>query len=320
MFFLGMVMYLLQGNIYLNQLERHILRADIGRYSLEPELSIRFQYLDDRKNPAEVFEAMGLYINAYRDLGQLMTNSIGIKTDFEFKLNAIESGSILSKLSTLPGKLDSMLEFACYNSGNRTFQELVDIEETETEEQVDLLASNLEDSLSDFIPNQIASPHIDRQKLAFVLEAISKANEKVKQGESVTLKNAGCKKQDCEINTAWRFTGDPIEMFQGKTEKVTPTLSLLVKIAVNEGGRAWTFRSVELNKVFDAKILDEDWLARYQAGLITPIGPKDVITAEVSYDLYTPPKGGGDKKIRSAKITKVIDTQRNSGFQHELEA
>ncbi|EBG3731167.1 hypothetical protein FIX40_21740, partial [Salmonella enterica] len=66
---------------------------------MNPELSIKIDYLKDRHNPEEVFEAMALYINAYRDFGQVLSNSIGIKADFNFQLNEIKSGSILSKLS-----------------------------------------------------------------------------------------------------------------------------------------------------------------------------------------------------------------------------
>ncbi|EFT4230478.1 hypothetical protein HVE81_004290, partial [Salmonella enterica] len=54
---------------------------------MNPELSIKIDYLKDRHNPEEVFEAMALYINAYRDFGQVLSNSIGIKADFNFQLN-----------------------------------------------------------------------------------------------------------------------------------------------------------------------------------------------------------------------------------------
>ncbi|XQW87036.1 hypothetical protein ACOYXV_09695 [Aeromonas veronii] len=48
---------------------------------MKTELSIKLEYLKDRSNPAEVFEAMASYINAYQDLGQLLSSSIGLDTD-----------------------------------------------------------------------------------------------------------------------------------------------------------------------------------------------------------------------------------------------
>lgn len=115
---------------------------------MNPELSIKIDYLKDRHNPEEVFEAMALYINAYRDFGQVLSNSIGIKADFNFQLNEIKSGSILSKLSVIPGKIDEILANAFYNSGDELFRELTDIETTDTEEQVETLAVNLETALA----------------------------------------------------------------------------------------------------------------------------------------------------------------------------
>ena len=52
---------------------------------MKPELLIKLDYLKDRRNSAEIFETMALYINAYRDFGQLLSDSVGIKADFEFQ-------------------------------------------------------------------------------------------------------------------------------------------------------------------------------------------------------------------------------------------
>jgi hypothetical protein len=285
---------------------------------LKPELSIKLDYLQDRKNPAEIFDAMSLYINAYRDFGQLMTNSIGIKGDFDFQLNAIESGSILSKLSSLPGKLDAIFEAAFYKSGNSTFEELISIDETETEQQVEELALNIENSLASNIPNQIADPHIDRQNLAHVLKAFSFANEKIKSGESVIFKSSNDSQKECRLNTSWRFTGNPKEMFQGSTESHDSKLKLIAKISVNEGNSVWTFRCERIKQPFSARIIHKEWLEKYQRGLIQPVGPKDIMDAHVSYDIYTPPKGKGEPVIRNAKIKEITEIKRNTVYQHEL--
>lgn len=285
---------------------------------MKPELSIKLDYLEDRKNPAEIFDAMSLYINAYRDFGQLMTNSMGIKGDFDFQLNAIESGSILSKLSSLPGKLDAIFEEAIYKSGNSTFEDLVDIDETETEQQVEELAINIEKTLSNNVPNQIAEPLIDRQHLAYVLKAFSKANEKTKCGEGVIFKSSNDQGNECRLNTKWRFTGNPKEMFQGSTESHETKLKLFAKIPVNEGNSVWTFRCEKIKQPFSAKVTHKDWLDRYQKGLIQPVGPKDTMDTLVSYDIYTPPKGKGEPIIRNAKIKEVINITRNRAYQHEL--
>jgi hypothetical protein len=285
---------------------------------VKPELSIKLDYLDDRQNPAEIFEAMAEYINAYRDFGQLLSGSVGFNTDFEFQLNAIEKGSILSKLSALPGKIDQVFEAAFYNSGNHLFDELINVDITESEEQVEELAADLETSLVENLPQQIADPHIERQGLALVLDKFSTANQKMKKGESVILKSGHYDGNQSVINTAWRFNGNPKEMFLGETEYKEFEDKLYVKVSVNEGHAVWKFRSLTLEKTFSARIIDKDWLERYQDGLIPPIGPKDIIEANVSLDFYTPPKGKGQPQIRNAKVISITNINRYSGHQYEL--
>jgi hypothetical protein len=285
---------------------------------VKPELSIKLDYLEDRNNPAEVFEAMALYINAYRDFGQLLSGAIGVKADFEFQLNDIERGSILSKLSSIPGKIDQLLESGFYSAGNILFEELTDVAITQSEEQVDKLSVELETALIENIPDQIADPHIDRQGLAIVLDSFSSANQKMQEGESVIFDSGNGKESKCKINTAWRFNADPKNMFLGETEYKELNDKLYVRVSVNEGNAVWKFRSLTLDRTFSARIINKDWLKRYQDGLIPPIGPKDIIEANISLDIYTPSKGKGQAQIRNAKIISITNIIRYSGYQYEL--
>ncbi|EAY0993649.1 hypothetical protein B5I68_22505 [Salmonella enterica] len=286
---------------------------------MNPELSIKIDYLKDRHNPEEVFEAMALYINAYRDFGQVLSNSIGIKADFNFQLNEIKSGSILSKLSVIPGKIDEILANAFYNLGDELFRELTDIETTDTEEQVETLAVNLETALAKNLPQQIADPNIDRQNLSFALEKFSTANQKIKPNESVIITSNSDNNQNFKFNTKWRFGGKPREMFLGSTESIELNDKLYVTVSVNEGNSVWSFRSISLDKRLSGRITHKEWLERYQDGLIPAIGPKDIIDAKITFDIYTPPKGKGQPQIRNLKVINISNIQRNNGLQYELD-
>ncbi|EOY0789263.1 hypothetical protein ACP1IB_001286 [Salmonella enterica subsp. enterica serovar Montevideo] len=286
---------------------------------MNPELSIKIDYLKDRHNPEEVFEAMALYINAYRDFGQVLSNSIGIKADFNFQLNEIKSGSILSKLSVIPGKIDEILANAFYNSGDELFRELTDIETTDTEEQVETLAVNLETALAKNLPQQIADPNIDRQNLSFALEKFSTANQKIKPNESVIITSNSDNNQNFKFNTKWRFGGKPREMFLGSTESIELNDKLYVTVSVNEGNSVWSFRSISLDKRLSGRITHKEWLERYQDGLIPAIGPKDIIDAKITFDIYTPPKGKGQPQIRNLKVINISNIQRNNELQYELD-
>ncbi|MBA5235993.1 hypothetical protein L0Y26_19760 [Pectobacterium aroidearum] len=286
---------------------------------MKPELSIKIDYLKDRKNPAEVFEAMALYINAYRDFGQLLNNSIGIKSDFDFQLNDIEKSSILSKLSVIPGKIDEIFESAFYTSGEKLFRALTDIEVIETEEQVESLAATLETALAENIPQQITDPNVDRQNLSLVLEKFSTANQKIKPNESVIINSNTNQGQGFKFNTKWRFGGKPKEMFMGETESRELNDKLYVTVSVNEGNSVWSFRSLALERRFSGRITHKEWLERYQEGLIPAIGPKDLIEAKLTFDIYTPPKGKGQSQIRNVKVVNISNVQRYNGLQYELD-
>lgn len=285
-------------------------------YEAQPEISIKYSFLKDRKNPAEVFEAMALYINVYRDLTQLLSNAVGLEYDFELKLNDIEKSSLLSKLSSACQSLNNIFEESLYKSGDRLFKELVSETETKTEAQVDALAKKLDAELYENFSDQLAPPCVDRQQLAYVLQSLSNANQKVLKEESVTFKQTYNGGNDCNLNTSWRFTGDPKSMFKGTTESREHPDRLVITVAVYVGKSVWSFQSISSEKKFSAKITDEDWLNRYQSGLIQPIGPKDIIEAEIEYDLYTPPPGKGQQQIRNARVSKVINIHRDNGYQH----
>lgn len=283
---------------------------------LNPEVSIKYDFLKDRRNPAEVFEAMALYINSYRDLTQLLSNAVGLDCDVELKLNDVEKGSLLSKLSSIKGSLSDILEEKLYQCGDRLFKELIPKIETKTEEDVDYLALKLEEELSENFQDQLVPPCIDRQKLAYVLESISNANKKTAKGETVNVIQNRNNSEGEKLNTDWRFTGVPKNMFKGKTEPKEHVDLLVITVAVYVGRSVWSFKSLNSEMKFSAKITHAEWLSRYQAGFIQPIGPKDVIEAEIKYDLYTPPPGKGQVQIRNAQIERIIDIHRNDSYQH----
>lgn len=281
-------------------------------------LIIKYDYLDHRRKPDEVFESICLYMRAYRDFGQLISCSIGVSDDFEFQLDEIKIGSVLTKLSIITAKIHEHFASMIFNAGDALFKDLVNVGDVESEGDVESLALKLEASLMSSSLSQMEEPYIDRQKLAYVLKSFSDANNKVAYGETVMI---GADRDGADlnkINTRWTFTGTPKKMFLGKVEHHSVELNLSVAISVNEGISGWKFKSEILKKHFTARIMDEVWLGKYQAGLIRPIGPKDIVKAHVTYSLYTPVNSLKPIYIRNAKINKVLDVQRYDGYQYEI--
>ena len=285
---------------------------------MKSELSIKLDYLENRENPAEVFEAMAQYIHAYQGMGQLLCNAVGQRSDFSFTLTDVQQGSILTKLSQAKESISEMLTQAICSSSNDVLGNLSEEEPTETEQDVEEIAIKLENLISEKLSDQMADPYVDRQHLAQALEKLSKANEKTKAGEIVTFDSTSVSENDASIDTSWRFTGNVKEMFQGTYEHMELTDYLEVAISVNKGNGVWKFKSTSFSKTFTGRITERQWLKDYQSGLIPAIGPLDVIKAKVSLDLYSPIKGKPNSEIRNARIVKVIDIERNNGKQTEL--
>ena len=223
----------------------------------------------------------------------------------------------MSRLSEISGRINEAFETVFYDSGKELAETLLEVDETATEEDVENLAANLESSLIQKLSNLLSDPYVDRQALAYVLSSISAANQKILPGEEVSL-CANKNEKAAVLNTNWRFTGIPKEMFTGKTKHHEITDKLTVKISVNEGNSVWCFKSSKLETSFKAKIVNKEWLERYQNGLTQPIGPKDILEANISYDVYTPPKGKGKPEIRNAKIVDIFNIYRSNEHQYEL--
>ncbi len=278
-------------------------------------MSIKIDFLKNRNNPSEVFQAMALYINGYKDLGQLITNALDQECDFELILDDIAISSVIGKLSILKEKLLGAVANTVIDSSFRLFDDLV--EHTESESDIELLALKLESKLYENSESQL-DPYVDRKNLATVLSKLSEANSKLLPNEHVEFTSALNNGNVATLNSRWRFTGNPKAMFLGASESYAITDKLYVKIAVNEGHSVWTFKSPIMERSFSARIVNNEWLERYQQGLILPIGPKDMIDADITYDIYKPPSGKGQTEIRNAKIIKINSIIRSHGYQHEL--
>ncbi|RDT53157.1 hypothetical protein DXF93_18025 [Escherichia coli] len=282
------------------------------------EIFIRIKYRKERPNPSQLFEAMSLYISAYEQLGQILAKSIDIKQEFKFNLEDVQFASIKAKLIQSPGFLNDLFINRVASAGSKLFEQIFESDETQSEEQVDQIAANIEeDFVNDGIGKDIDS-HIDRKAFSHMLSIVSKANSLIQNDEAVEFGGASCSQQ---VNTSWRFTGDLSTMFLGLKETIYAKDYLYVKIAINEGKQLWTFKSAKMNKTFTARILVKDWVKNYQLGLIPPIGPKDTLLSKFSYDLYKPYDKRKSSEVRNVKILTIESIVRGgSDEQFEIPA
>ncbi len=283
---------------------------------MSESLKIRIDFLRGRQRPEEIFQAMSSYIEGYQALGQVIANSVGEKDNINLKLENIETNSIASLLN-LANETGKWLGDIFFSSSLKLVEELSTTESTETEDDVDSIAQTLESEVARNLPNQYPDPQIDRKALAEALSKISTANKKLMPEEtaSASLKNEN---NVFQINTHWRFKNNPKEMFLGEISQHSGTELLYVKAPMNIGKGVWQFVRISDGKSYSARVLDSVWLESYQSGSISAIGPKDVMEAEVSLDIHTPPLGKGKPQVRNLKIKRVIKINKNNEHQYEL--
>lgn len=255
------------------------------------------------------------YIEGYQIIGQAIASSIGHHQDFNLKLGDIKQGSLVAILSAIPGKLYNKIESYVFEGSQELLNSLNSSQPTQSEKEIEALANQLEEKIN--YSDISLSAHIDRSKLAQGLHLLSAANEKLLPEEKVTITGKG---KVVSIDTHWRFTADLGELFAGKEITQCTRDRLLVKTAVNIGKGVWQFKSISTHQSFSARIEDIDWLRRYQEALIKPIGPKDVMEAEVCYRTNVPPVGKGIASLVSARIQKVIQIHRDTQHQYELDS
>lgn len=265
---------------------------------MNSQLSIKIDFQQNRPDPSEIFEAMASYIKFHTDIGQILLNSINEKADFKFELADIERSSLLAKLNPI-GLKDKIRDFYIKFS-NETVYEILEAGEEITDNDINRIADELEEKINrDFNPQMPAI--IKPPALASAVKHLSAANSKVNSEEPVSFSNSNS--NVIRIDTRQRFTKNSEEKETNKTHK--ETLLLNVISGKNEGNAAWTFRSRALNQKFNAHISDHEWLARYQAQIIPPIGPKDALLAKVEYKIDEI-----ENKIIGAKIISINEIRR----------
>lgn len=279
---------------------------------------IKYEFNSGRNNPAAVFETMANFVSSYTQLVSLLAEASGQKDGFALALDEVQAGSIIGRLKGFKESVGSGIGDMLFSSANRTIAELR--EETITEKQVDLIAQTTQRALMDESSNDFKiEPYISRRGLAEVLRKLSDSNTRLQPGELVKFALSNEQgRREVNLDQKWRFLGNPSEMFLEDCRPFDGNLRLSVKMPVNEGKSAWTFRRRDNEQTFTAHIEDSEWLAKYQASKLGGISAKDVMDARVRFDCCQDSRGKYTE-IRNARIVKVINIDRYSYRQNSLD-
>lgn len=280
---------------------------------MQESLSIKIDYEKGRKNPEEIFEAMALYIGFYKNLGQIIAESIDSSYQVETSLIDIKEGSIEAFISwgkNIPSNIASIIN----KSANNTAACLLDIDKITTQDQVENIASVIDKTVNSETKNQISPSKVNRIKLGKSLLKVSAANDRIGENEAVIYKSSGTV---IDFNTKLRVTSDIASTKETDNKPVIIEDILTVIGPINIGDSPWNFESSALERSFKARIHESDWLDSYQNGFLLPIGPKDSLRVTLEYKIIEVAQK--KKKLVDFKIIKIKEVIRGVYEQMEIE-
>ena len=147
-------------------------------------LEFHLEYNSNRKNPAEVFHAMGDFISAYQDMGQIIAQAVDSKMVFDVELQEVTHGCILAKL---------LLKVEEWTRPDSLFRELTG--DMSKKEQVQHITNNERDRLKNDMAKRGRSsrldPYISDLDVALVAEKWSEGNKKLLPDEYLKVCNEG---------------------------------------------------------------------------------------------------------------------------------
>lgn len=281
---------------------------------------IRIDYKVGRNRPEKIFEAMALYINAYEDLIQLISNTIGCKDEFSFVLDDVEKGSITTYLKKFKGQAIDLVTAKILNEASETTKDLTGISSVESEAEIDEIADNLDERLTESFPDlfTIAHPQVDKKNLAKILKRLADANLNIRSDENVELILDKKTDHPIKVNTNFKFSVNLDDLYiEGKIHQNGVTDKLFVVKPVNDGNSRWDCKSLNMNQRFDAVMMDKRWLEKYQSGLVPAIGPSDIMVAKLNLIIKSK-HDNKTRKIIHAEIIEVLNIIENTeGLKNE---
>lgn len=273
-------------------------------------IEFHLKYNPNRKNPAEVFHAMGNFISTYQEMGQLITQSIGYEADFELEMKEVVHGSILARL---------MIWVDEWTQPNSLLRELTG-EFTEKEQVSEVLAREKERLIVEATicghHNKVRlEPYFDEREVAMTMDKWSEANKKLMPDEKLTISEEHEDRNNVvPFDPNFRFTGDLKQMYSSLKGRHDGPEVVRVFRPCNLGTAKWEFISEKTGKRYSAEITHKEWLEQYQNNEVNPAA-KDSLLVHSEYDVVSI---DGEDKIRNAQIKQVIDIIRYTGTQNEL--
>lgn len=271
-------------------------------------LEFHLEYNPNRKNPAEVFHAMGDFIAAYQDMGQIIAQAVDSEMIFDIELQEVTHGCILAKL---------LLKVEEWTRPDDLFRELTG--EMSQKEQVQHVTNNERARLKNEMANRGRSsrldPYISDLDVALVAEKWSEGNKKLLSDEYLKVCNEGAELAEViPFDPDFRFTGNVKKMFSSDQGHFDGEEIVEVFKPCKKATSKWEVISTRSNKRYSAEISHKEWLDEYLNSEVR-LGGSDYLRVHVEYDVVVE---NGEERIKNATIKEIKEVITYRGKQNEI--
>ncbi|KJF83155.1 hypothetical protein C0W92_00055 [Photobacterium angustum] len=271
-------------------------------------LEFHLEYNPNRKNPAEVFHAMGNFISAYQEMGQIIAEAVDSEMIFDVELQEVTHGSILAKL---------LLKVEEWTRPDDLFRELTG--EMSQKEQVQHVTNKERIRLKKEMHKRGRSnpldPYISDLDVALVAEKWSEGNKKLMPDEYLKVCNEGTELAEViPFDPNFRFTGNVKKMFSSDQGHFDGEEIVEVFKPCKKATSKWEVISTRTNKRYCAEICHKKWLEDYLNSEIR-LGGSDYLRVHAEYDVVVEK---GEERIKNAKIKEIKEVITYRGTQNEI--
>lgn len=284
-------------------------------------IAIKFNYNKDRNDPEDILNILTGYVKFYKRIGLISLSSINEKDDAIFELVGLQDGSAIAWIRCIKEKWESLI----FNSATTLADYLYEIPEVSTRNDIESISNVISESIIGNSKEGIkVEPCLDLELLGKTLSDYSVLNSRLHENESTFIGKGVVGSDDFsnfkELNNKFTFNGNVEDILSKRIKHHKRASKFHVNVPVNKGDNIWRLEELITDNLFSAKVANSDWLDDYQSGLISPIGPNDLMEAIIEYDEVIPLKGkkSTKNKYKNAKIIEVISIVRNRGPQNDL--
>lgn len=284
-------------------------------------IAIKFNYNKDRNDPEDILNILTGYVKFYKRIGLISLSSINEKDDAIFELVGLQDGSAIAWIKCIKNKWEKLIFESATSLADSMFRN----PEVSTRDDIESYSNIISESITNNSNENIrVEPCIDLEMLGKTLSDYSFLSSRLHKNESVLIGIGTVGDTDFssfkELNNRFTFNGNVEDILSNVIKHHKRVSKFHVNVLANKGDNIWRLEELITENIFSAKVANNDWLDSYQSGLISPIGPNDIMEAVIEYDEIMPIKGKKKKKnkYKNAKIIEVINIERNAGAQDDL--